>query len=104
MRRWRSWLQSKWGKRLLWLVPLLSLVFETDLTALLWIGTTLIALIFVPAARQATLAMVYRNVPLSLAIGTAIEVRVGAQRLGDAGCGAHAACCPVGVWPPPACS
>lgn len=72
MRRWRSKLQSKWGMRLLWLVPLLSLVFETDLTALIWIGTTLIALIFVPAARQATLAMVYRNVPLSLAIGTAI--------------------------------
>ncbi len=42
------------------------------LTAPIWIGTTVLALIFVPAARQATFSMVFKSVPISLAIGAAV--------------------------------
>lgn len=68
----RSWLQTTWGMRVAWLVPLLSLVLVTDLTAPIWIGSTVLALILIPSARKATMATVYRSVPISLAIGAAV--------------------------------
>lgn len=64
--------QSDRAQRLIWLAPLLPLVWMTDLTALLWIGLTILALVFVKPAREATFSMVYRSIPVSLLIGALV--------------------------------
>ena len=55
--------------KILWLIPLAALVIETDLTALIWLGGTAAILLCVAPARRATLAAIYRSLPVTLAIG-----------------------------------
>lgn len=56
-------------QRVLWLLPLLPLIFITDLTALLWLGSTALILMLVRNARQPTFSFVYRSAYVSIAIG-----------------------------------
>lgn len=62
----------------LWLIPLLSLAFETDLTALIWLGSTTLILMTSAAARQAVFAMIYRNWVTTLLVGVGIGLLFGA--------------------------
>nr|WP_276591839.1 CPBP family intramembrane glutamic endopeptidase [Sphingomicrobium nitratireducens] len=63
---------------LLWLIPLLSLAYETDLTALLWLGSTTAILLTSASARQSVFAMIYRNWWTTLAVGVGIGLLFGA--------------------------
>ena len=72
MRLFIALLDSCWGQRLLWLLPFLPLLWMTDLTAVLWIGLTILTLIFVKSARSATFQMVHQSIPFSLFIGTIV--------------------------------
>ncbi|PHR93685.1 MAG: hypothetical protein COA69_03360 [Robiginitomaculum sp.] len=54
---------------LVWLAPLIPLIWVTDLTGLFWLGFTVLALIFVEASRKPTFALVHRSYLVSIGIG-----------------------------------
>ena len=64
-------------QRLFWVLPLLPLIFVTDLTALLWLGGTGLILLLVKGARAPTFSFLYRNwwssVGIGLLVGSAIH-------------------------------
>ncbi|NVE94396.1 CPBP family intramembrane glutamic endopeptidase [Altererythrobacter lutimaris] len=66
-----------WFLRLLWLAPLLPLIFETDLTALLWLGSTALILMTSASARAAVFQMIYKSWPVTLALGLVLGSVVG---------------------------
>src|SRR3546814_9199373 len=47
--------------KLVWLAPLIPLVWETDATAVLWLGSTALALLLFRSSRAPTLALVYKS-------------------------------------------
>ena len=67
----------KWLLKLLWAVPLLPLLFETDLTALLWLGSTTIILMVCLSARAAVFQMIYKDWFRTLVIGLVLGSFVG---------------------------
>lgn len=67
----------RWSLNLLWTLPLLPLLFETDLTALLWLGSTAIILLICLSAREAVFQMIYRDWFKTLAIGVGVGSVVG---------------------------
>lgn len=67
----------RWSLALLWTLPLLALLFETDLTALLWLGSTGIALVISASAREAVFRMIYKDWVKTLIIGVGVGSVVG---------------------------
>src|SRR3546814_5208675 len=58
--------------KLVWLAPLIPLVWETDATAVLWLGSTALALLLFRSSRAPTLALVYRSTIISILIGICV--------------------------------
>ena len=67
----------QWSLALLWALPLLALLFETDLTALLWLGSTGITLLISASAREAVFNMVYKDWFKTLVIGVGLGSVIG---------------------------
>src|SRR3546814_10881697 len=55
--------------KLVWLAPLIPLVWETDATAVLWLGSTALALLLLRSSRAPTLVLVYRRTIITIIIG-----------------------------------
>src|SRR3546814_6507482 len=58
--------------KLVWLAPLIPLVWETDATAVLWLGSTALALLLFRSSRAPTLALAYRSTIISILIGICV--------------------------------
>src|SRR3546814_9476978 len=58
--------------KLVWLAPLIPLVWETDATAVLWLGSTALALLLFRSSRAPTLALVYKRTTISLTLGLCV--------------------------------
>src|SRR3546814_7258190 len=58
--------------KLVWLAPLIPLVWETDATAVLWLGSTALALLLFRSSRAPTLALVYKSTTISILIGICV--------------------------------
>lgn len=67
----------QWSLALLWALPLLALIFETDLTALLWLGSTGMILLICASAREAVFRMIYKDWAKTLVIGVSVGSVVG---------------------------
>lgn len=67
----------QWSLAFMWALPLLPLLFETDLTALLWLGSTGLTLVICASAREAVFRMVYKDWLTTLVIGVGIGSVVG---------------------------
>src|SRR3546814_9203776 len=59
--------------KLVWLAPLIPLVWETDAPAVLWLGSTALALLLFRSSRAPTLALVYRSTTISILIGICVR-------------------------------
>src|SRR3546814_13291209 len=58
--------------KLVWLAPVIPLVWETDATSVLWLGSTALALLLFRSSRAPTVALVYRSTIISILIGICV--------------------------------
>jgi membrane protease YdiL (CAAX protease family) len=68
---------SLWQQRALVLLPAIPLLWVTDLTAPLWLGSTAMIIWLSRSARDAVFQMIYRNWWTTLAIGLVLGTLVG---------------------------
>lgn len=66
-----------WCLKVACLAPLLPLYFETDLTALLWLGSTAAILWLSKSARQSVFQMIYKTPVWTVMIGVGLGTLVG---------------------------
>ena len=67
----------QWSLASMWAIPLLALLFENDLTALLWLGSTAVTLLISASAREAVFRMIYKGWAKTLVIGIGVGSFVG---------------------------